>query len=216
MLDVNIEKILPVTAVRDALNKIIDEVEESDELYVVTKNGKPSAIIVGVHHLEKLTGISHKEIMPEEPEEEKETTMPESPDVKTPEESIPTAVPIATSTTEPTPMDSTPATTSPMADATTPDTDFDDLFSSPEPSMVEPMPANTQVPPAPLPTEPVMSQLTPAEPAISADQPAMATPIQPQPVQPQVEPVTAPAADTANNAAATPATPPTNQANLPQ
>ena len=64
MLDVNIEKILPVTEVRDSLNKIVDEVESTDELYVVTKNGKPSAIIVGVHHLEKLTGIDHKELIP--------------------------------------------------------------------------------------------------------------------------------------------------------
>jgi len=64
-MNVNIEKILPVTEVRDSLNKIIDEVESSDELYVVTKNGKPSAIIVGVHHLEKLTGIKHDQLMPE-------------------------------------------------------------------------------------------------------------------------------------------------------
>ncbi len=66
MLDVNVEKILPVTEVRDSLNKIIDEVEGSDELYVITKNGKPSAILVGVHHLEKLTGISHQELMPDD------------------------------------------------------------------------------------------------------------------------------------------------------
>lgn len=65
MLDVNIEKILPVTEVRDSLNKIVDEVESTDELYVVTKNGKPSAILVGVHHLEKLTGIDHKELLPD-------------------------------------------------------------------------------------------------------------------------------------------------------
>ena len=65
MLDVNIEKILPVTEVRDSLNKIIDDVENTDELYVVTKNGKPTAIVVGVHHLEKLTGIDHKEMMPD-------------------------------------------------------------------------------------------------------------------------------------------------------
>ena len=66
MLDVNIEKILPVTEVRDSLNKIIDDVESTDELYVITKNGKPAAIVVGVHHLEKLTGISHTELMPDE------------------------------------------------------------------------------------------------------------------------------------------------------
>lgn len=86
MLNVNIEKILPVTEARDSLNKIIDEVDGSDELYVITKNGKPTAIVVGVHHLEKLTGIKHEEIMPDtdldktdimsEPKEEAPVTPP--------------------------------------------------------------------------------------------------------------------------------------------
>jgi len=66
MLDVDVEKILPVTEVRDSLNKIIDEVEGSDELYVVTKNGKPSAVVVGVQHLEKLTGVDHKQLLPDD------------------------------------------------------------------------------------------------------------------------------------------------------
>jgi prevent-host-death family protein len=66
MLEVNIEKILPVTTARDSLNKIVDEIEESDELYVITKNGKPAAILVGVKHLEKLTGIDHKMILPDD------------------------------------------------------------------------------------------------------------------------------------------------------
>lgn len=70
MLDVNIEKILPVTEVRDSLNKIVDEVEATDELYVITKNGKPAAIVVGIHHLEKLTGISHGQLMPDEKKDE--------------------------------------------------------------------------------------------------------------------------------------------------
>ncbi|MEI8143311.1 MAG: type II toxin-antitoxin system prevent-host-death family antitoxin [Candidatus Berkelbacteria bacterium] len=56
MLQVKIEKIVPVTDARDNFNKIIDEVDATDELYVITKNGKPSAIVVGVHHLDKLTG----------------------------------------------------------------------------------------------------------------------------------------------------------------
>lgn len=63
MLDVKIEKILPVTEARDSFNKLIDEVESSDELYVLTKNGKPAAVLVGVHHLEKLTGTSEEELM---------------------------------------------------------------------------------------------------------------------------------------------------------
>jgi prevent-host-death family protein len=66
MLEVNIEKIIPITEARDSLNNIVDIVESSDELYVITKNGKPAAIVVGVHHLEKLTGIDHKDIMPDE------------------------------------------------------------------------------------------------------------------------------------------------------
>jgi len=56
MLEVDIEKIIPITEARDSFNQIIEGVEASDDLFVVTKNGKPSAIIVGVHHLEKLTG----------------------------------------------------------------------------------------------------------------------------------------------------------------
>lgn len=58
MLEVDIEKIVPVTDARDALNKIVDEVSGSDALYVLTVNGKPSAVVVGVNHLEKLTGKS--------------------------------------------------------------------------------------------------------------------------------------------------------------
>lgn len=63
MLEVKIDKILPITEARDSFNKIVDDVEESDELYVLTKNGKPTAVMVGVHHLEKLTGTSHEELM---------------------------------------------------------------------------------------------------------------------------------------------------------
>ena len=59
MLQVNIEKIIPVTEARDMFNRIVDEVEGTDELYVLTKNGKPSAVVVGVNHLEKLTGGEH-------------------------------------------------------------------------------------------------------------------------------------------------------------
>ena len=73
MLEVKIEKILPITEARDSFNKLIDEVEGTDELYVFTKNGKPAAVLVGVHHLEKLTGTSKEELMDQ-------TTMPASND----------------------------------------------------------------------------------------------------------------------------------------
>lgn len=63
MLSVDIEKIIPVTEARDMFNKIIDEVEGSDDLYVLTKNGKPAAVVVGINHLEKLTGETDTEVM---------------------------------------------------------------------------------------------------------------------------------------------------------
>lgn len=63
MLQVNIEKIIPVTEARDMFNRIIDEVEGTDDLYVLTKNGKPAAIVVGVNHLEKLTGETHTDVV---------------------------------------------------------------------------------------------------------------------------------------------------------
>ncbi len=66
-LDVKIDNILPITEVKDSINQLIDKVAVSDEMYVVTKEGKPSAILVGVHHLEKLAGISHEELMPDTP-----------------------------------------------------------------------------------------------------------------------------------------------------
>ncbi|OQB06147.1 MAG: Antitoxin RelF [bacterium ADurb.Bin212] len=56
MLQVNVDKILPVTEARDKFNQLVDSVEGTDDLYVLTKNGKPAAVVVGVNHLEKLTG----------------------------------------------------------------------------------------------------------------------------------------------------------------
>lgn len=56
MLQVDIDKITPVTEARDNLNKIVDEVDNSDIMHVLTRNGTPAAVIVGVNHLEKLTG----------------------------------------------------------------------------------------------------------------------------------------------------------------
>lgn len=63
MLDVDIEKIIPVIEAKEKFDAIVVEVESTDGLYVLTKNGKPCAVIVGVHHLEKLTGTSHEVLM---------------------------------------------------------------------------------------------------------------------------------------------------------
>lgn len=63
MLEVKIENIIPVTEARDSFNQLVDKVENSDEMYVLTKNGKPAVIIVGIKHLEKLTGEKNEELM---------------------------------------------------------------------------------------------------------------------------------------------------------
>jgi len=63
MLDVDIEKILPITEVKQNLEKIVTDVEGNDDLFVITQNGKPAAVIVGVKHLEVLTGMSHEDLM---------------------------------------------------------------------------------------------------------------------------------------------------------
>jgi len=62
VLEVEIDNILPVTEARDSFNKIVDEVEGTDQMYVLTKNGKPAAVVVGVNHLEKLTGKTANEL----------------------------------------------------------------------------------------------------------------------------------------------------------
>ncbi len=101
MLSVDIEKIIPVTEARDMFNKIVDEVEGTEEMYVLTKNGKPAAVIVGVNHLEKLTGSEGAEVMAK------------IADMNQPEAAAPAADAFAT----PAPADAAPAQTAPVAEA---------------------------------------------------------------------------------------------------
>ncbi|MBI2263439.1 type II toxin-antitoxin system Phd/YefM family antitoxin, partial [Candidatus Berkelbacteria bacterium] len=60
MLEVEINKILPLTEARDNFSKIVGEVEQG-ELYVLTKNGKPAVAIINVAKLEEMTGQHLKE-----------------------------------------------------------------------------------------------------------------------------------------------------------
>lgn len=94
MLEVQIENIIPVTEARDKFNQLVDQVESGDDMFVMTKNGKPAAILVGVHHMEKLTGVSHEELT-------KETT--ESPS-EPPVDNSTTAIAGAVSATEESPF----------------------------------------------------------------------------------------------------------------
>ncbi len=155
MLDVNIEKILPVTGARDSLNKIIDDVENTDELYVITKNGKPSAIIVGVHHLEKLTGIDHKDLMPDEPD-----AAPKA------EEAISTT-PLADATNAAPIWPATPAPTE-KADTVGAEISGGPDLTTPESTSSNPMIATNGAQASPIsPVTPAVSSMAPATPAPS-------------------------------------------------
>lgn len=53
MINVPIDKIIPLTTARDTLSKIVAEVETSTPMYVLTKGGKPSVAVVNIDYLEK-------------------------------------------------------------------------------------------------------------------------------------------------------------------
>lgn len=144
MLVVDISKIIPVTEARDSLNKIIDDVSAGDELYVLTVNGKPSAVVVGVHHLEKLTGKPTDELMA--------TATP-----PTGLNEIP-----ASSTLAPTATPATPTEVTPLSTPTTP---AETASTMPEP-VVTPTPVSTPAPeitppPAPSSLPPTSAPATP-------------------------------------------------------
>lgn len=91
MLEVDIDKILPVTEARDSFNKIVDEVEGTDHMYVLTKNGKPAAVVVGVNHLEKLTGKTTSELTSIVEKKADETPVVEEVKTKDPTSEVPLA-----------------------------------------------------------------------------------------------------------------------------
>jgi len=113
VLEVDIDKILPVTEARDSFNKIVDEVEGTNHMYVLTKNGKPTAVVVGVNHLEKLTGKTTDELTTMVEKKADETPVVE--EVKEPE-----AQPAPTEEVVPPPAEPTASTTQPMTPAPTP------------------------------------------------------------------------------------------------
>lgn len=54
MLQVPVDKIIPLTEMRDKFSKIVADVESGTPLYILTKNGKPSVAILSVGELQKL------------------------------------------------------------------------------------------------------------------------------------------------------------------
>lgn len=152
MLSVDIEKIIPVTSARDMFNKIVDDVEGSDELYVLTKNGKPAAVVVGVNHLEKLTGETSGEIMTKVDQATEEPKDDDEEPVK--------------------PFDTSPAT--PPADEpaiSTPTTPSTDAFSATPaaPSSAMPSSSFNAAPAMPVETPSASTNVDPMAPVTDAD-----------------------------------------------
>lgn len=80
MINVPIDKIVPLTTARDTLSKIVAEVETNTPMYVLTKGGKPSVAVVNIDYLEKalngqlVTGttddsIANQDVHPEQTSE---------------------------------------------------------------------------------------------------------------------------------------------------
>ncbi|MEK9155726.1 MAG: type II toxin-antitoxin system Phd/YefM family antitoxin [Patescibacteria group bacterium] len=176
MLEVNVEKIMPVTEARDTLNKIVDEVAAGDELYVLTVNGKPSAVLVGVHHLEKLTGTKEEDLVVTAatlpaPTVETDTSIP----LNSITESAPTPpVAPAASTVPEQPVGPAPASISSPLNNT--DLFGEDALSTPAFDTVSPAaPTASPTPPAPPALEPAPPpEINPADVFPSTDN--MATP----------------------------------------
>lgn len=159
MLQVDIEKIMPVTEARDKFNQLIDDVEDSDNLYVLTKNGKPCAVMVGVNHLEKLTGENQTDVVAKMGEVKTE----DSGDEKAEPFEMPANDTVAN---EP----ATPAPSEPM----TPQTDEPAIPPADEPITAtpnEPVVPHTE-PTKPAETAPIAPQ---TDPFASVDEPANIT-----------------------------------------
>jgi prevent-host-death family protein len=189
MLEVKIDKIVPISSVRDSLNEIVGNVENSDDLYVITKNGLPTAIIVGVHHLEKLTGMSHEELLPDEPEA---ATAPAIIDAGLVDNTPTSAKEMPLPATPAAPLSSAPSADSGLNNLSY---DQDDIFN-PMPSPVQAAP--TEVPiqaasqPAQQPAAPVMNtEYTQNQASINATTPAMVAPAAQQPVAQAPQPTAA-------------------------
>lgn len=84
MLKVPIDKILPVTEVRANISKVVNDVERGD-IYVLTRGGKPTAVIAPVDYIKKcdesstITENSHE--VSRADEDVQKTTRPQEEDM---------------------------------------------------------------------------------------------------------------------------------------
>ena len=55
MINVPIDRIVPLTDARDNLSRVVSDIESDDEgLYILTKGGKPAIAFISIKYLEKL------------------------------------------------------------------------------------------------------------------------------------------------------------------
>lgn len=193
MLEVQIENIIPVTEARDKFNQLVDGVESSDNMYVMTKNGKPTAVLVGVHHLEKLTGESHEDLFGNNSKETEDTLDTQTTPAGDLNQTANTgaAQPMADQNTAPAADASGAAPTNPVTD--TQSTMADDA---------------TQAAPTPATESPLSAGIAPDPAAFSPSTPAPATTPDPFASGAPTDAAATPAPTTDPNSAATaPATP---------
>lgn len=58
MIKVDLDKIITKQALENHLNNILNRVEDGEELFVITKKGRPRAVLINVDYLEELTNRS--------------------------------------------------------------------------------------------------------------------------------------------------------------
>lgn len=56
MIHADLDKILPEDDALEKISSIIEEVEQKQELFIITKSGRPAAAIINIDYLEELTG----------------------------------------------------------------------------------------------------------------------------------------------------------------
>ncbi len=61
MIKVDLDKIITAKALKEHLEQILHETEEEEELFVITKNGRPKAALVNVDYLQELMGKNIEE-----------------------------------------------------------------------------------------------------------------------------------------------------------
>lgn len=56
MINVDLDKIVTAKGLQEHLGAILFEVEEKEEMYIITKQGRPKAALINVDYLQELTG----------------------------------------------------------------------------------------------------------------------------------------------------------------